>query len=115
MQALRRLLAAFALAWLGAGGCTAGSDAIEAAQLPVEARETLARIRSGGPHPYARDGVVFGNREGLLPPQARGYYREFTVRTPGRQDRGARRIVAGRGGEFYYTDDHYRSFRRIRE
>ena len=85
-----------------------------AALLP-EARDTLALIESGGPFPYARDGAVFYNREGLLPARPRGYYREYTVRTPGTRDRGARRIVAGKGGEHYYTHDHYRSFRRIRE
>jgi ribonuclease T1 len=88
-------------------------------ELPREARETLARIRAGGPFPYAKDGTVFGNRERLLPRQARGYYTEYTVRTPGSRDRGARRIVAGgdprSSGEYWYTDDHYRSFRRIRE
>ncbi|HEY3074431.1 MAG TPA: ribonuclease domain-containing protein, partial [Burkholderiales bacterium] len=61
----------------------------------------------------ARDGAVFGNREGLLPRRSRGYYREYTVRTPGARDRGARRIVAGHDGELYYSDDHYRTFRRI--
>jgi ribonuclease T1 len=86
-----------------------------ATALPPEARETLARIRAGGPFPYSRDGAVFGNREGLLPKRSRGYYREYTVKTPGAKDRGQRRIVAGRSGEFYYTDDHYRSFRRIIE
>jgi ribonuclease T1 len=87
----------------------------KAIELPAEARETLALIRSGGPFPYQRDGAVFGNREGLLPKRERGYYREYTVRTPGARDRGARRIVSGRGGELCYTDDHYRSFRRITE
>ncbi|HEY5637085.1 MAG TPA: ribonuclease domain-containing protein [Burkholderiales bacterium] len=115
ISGLRRLLAAFLLLALGTAACAFGPEEISASQLSVEARETLARIRADGPHPYARDGVVFGNREGLLPLQARGYYREYTVRTPGRSDRGARRIVAGRGGEFYYTEDHYKSFRRIRE
>ncbi len=93
------------------------------AQLPREARETLALIKSGGPFAYERDGVVFGNREGLLPSRPRGYYREYTVKTPGVRTRGARRIVAGEGsvrdvrrsGEYWYTEDHYRSFRRIRE
>jgi ribonuclease T1 len=83
--------------------------------LPREARETLALIRSGGPFPYARDGAVFANREGRLPPAPRGTYREYTVRTPGSRDRGARRIVHSSRGEFYYTADHYRSFRRILE
>ena len=83
--------------------------------LPAEARSTIALIRKGGPFPYERDGVVFGNFEKRLPVQARGYYREYTVRTPGVQSRGARRIVAGRGGELYYTEDHYNSFRRIKE
>jgi ribonuclease T1 len=84
-------------------------------ELPREARETLRLIRQGGPFPYRKDGTIFGNRERLLPLRARGYYREYTVPTPGARDRGARRIVAGRNAEFYYTEDHYRSFRRIRE
>ena len=88
---------------------------IPIAQLPEEARATLALIRKGGPFHYAKDGRVFGNREGMLPPQKRGYYREYTVKTPGVRTRGARRIVAGAPGEYYYTDDHYNSFRRIRE
>jgi ribonuclease T1 len=88
---------------------------IAAAELPAEARHTIALIRKGGPYPYERDGVVFGNFEKVLPAKERGYYREYTVRTPGAKSRGARRIVAGKGGELYYTDDHYRSFRRIRE
>jgi ribonuclease T1 len=91
------------------------AEEIRTAALPAEARETLALIKAGGPFPYQRDGAVFGNREGLLPKRSRGYYREYTVRTPAARDRGARRIVAGRGGEYYYTDDHYRSFRRIIE
>jgi ribonuclease T1 len=88
---------------------------IVAAKLPGEARETISLIRKGGPFPFPRDAAVFGNFEEKLPARARGYYREYTVRTPGAKDRGARRIVAGRGGELYYTDDHYNSFRRIRE
>jgi ribonuclease T1 len=96
---------------------------IDAAALPKEARETLALIQTGGPFPYRKDGSVFGNREKRLPLRERGYYREYTVPTPGAKDRGARRIVAGKGesgdvrtsGEYYYTDDHYTSFRRIRE
>jgi len=88
---------------------------IAASELPEQARQTIALIRKGGPFPYERDGVVFGNIEKRLPVQARGYYREYTVRTPGAKSRGARRIVAGKGGELYYTDDHYNSFKRIKE
>lgn len=107
MRGLAALVLAFAAsAWAGEAGL---------GELPPEARETLALIKAGGPFPYARDGTVFRNREGLLPRRPRGYYREYTVRTPGAHDRGARRIVAGRDGEYYYTHDHYRSFRRIRE
>ena len=84
-------------------------------QLPPEARQALALIKDGGPFPYSRDGSLFGNREGLLPKRERGYYREYTVKTPGAKERGARRIVAGVPGEYYYTDDHYRSFKRIIE
>lgn len=90
-------------------------DTIQIAELPAEAQETLALIRSDGPFPFSRDAAIFANREGLLPPGPRGSYREYTVRTPGRGDRGARRIVARSNGEYYYTDDHYRSFRRILE
>lgn len=79
-------------------------------RLPLEARDTLELIDAGGPFPYDRDGVVFENREELLPDQEQGYYTEYTVPTPGADDRGARRIVAGEGEEFYYTADHYRSF-----
>jgi len=78
--------------------------------LPPEARETLALIDQGGPFPFSRDGVVFQNRERLLPQQPQGYYQEYTVITPGSRDRGARRIVTGEAGERYYTDDHYASF-----
>jgi ribonuclease T1 len=92
---------------------------IAAAELPPEARQTLALIRKGGPYAYRKDGTVFFNRERRLPAQPRGYYTEYTVRTPGAKDRGARRIVAGgdpqRSGEYWYTDDHYRSFKRIRD
>jgi ribonuclease T1 len=88
---------------------------VDAAALPGEARDALKAIQRGGPYPYAKDGAVFGNREARLPKQARGYYREYTVKTPGERTRGARRIVAGKGGEYYYSDDHYNSFRRIRQ
>ena len=88
---------------------------IRVQQLPPEARATLALIKSGGPFPYAKDGTVFSNREMLLPKKRRDYYREFTVKTPGARNRGARRIVAGGAVEFFYTDDHYSSFKRILE
>lgn len=83
--------------------------------LPAEAVETLDLIERGGPYPYRQDDGTFGNREGRLPRQSRGYYREYTVKTPGSRDRGARRIIAGGRPpvEFFYTDDHYRSFRRF--
>ena len=83
--------------------------------LPNEAVATLALIERGGPYPYDRDGTTFQNREGRLPARPRGYYREYTVPTPGAPDRGARRIVAGGSPPevYYYTDDHYRSFRRL--
>jgi ribonuclease T1 len=83
--------------------------------IPPEARQTLDLIKQNGPFPYPQDGKTFGNRERRLPLRAQGYYREYTVKTPGARDRGARRIIAGNGSEFYYTEDHYRSFRRIRE
>ena len=88
---------------------------VAVAALPEEARQTLVLIKSNGPFPYPQDGKTFGNREKRLPMRAQGYYREYTVKTPSARDRGARRIIAGNGGEFYYTDDHYRSFKRIRE
>jgi ribonuclease T1 len=134
-------LAVLLLAWSASGAArgTGELPEIRAAELPREARETLRLIKKGGPFPYARDGSTFGNRERLLPLRPRGYYREYTVRTPGARDRGARRIVAGgcsgaaaesntgraksgpyfvapcAGSEYYYTEDHYASFRRIRE
>jgi guanyl-specific ribonuclease Sa len=74
---------------------------------------TLALIARGGPFPHKQDGTVFGNREGRLPSQPRGYYREYTVKTPGARTRGARRVVRGSGGETYYTRDHYKTFMRI--
>lgn len=98
--------------------------AVRLSDLPPEARLTLRLIQQGGPFPYPyKDGSIFGNFERRLPAQARGYYREYTVPTAGRRDRGPRRIIAGSGrngdvatsGEYYYTGDHYRSFRRISE
>jgi len=124
MKRLRIILCAL---WVFAGAALAqtptaiGNTALAA--LPREAEATLALIKAGGPFPYTRDGSTFGNREKILPARTRGYYREYTVPTPGARDRGARRIVAGAGaagdvrksGEYYYSDDHYNSFRRIRE
>ncbi|MDD2544871.1 MAG: ribonuclease [Burkholderiaceae bacterium] len=93
------------------------STPIPLAELPPQGRTTYALIREGGPFPYDKDGSVFGNRERLLPAQKRGYYLEYTVRTPGSRDRGARRIVCGgkprTPDACYYTGDHYASFREI--
>ena len=127
MNLIRRILGWLALAALvSAWPAHARDDRlpgivgdIAVADLPREARHVLGLIRAGGPFPYGKDGTVFGNRERLLPRQPRGYYTEYTVKTPGVRNRGARRIVAGgdprTSGEYWYTDDHYRSFRRIRE
>ena len=83
------------------------------ADLPPQAAQVVALIKSGGPFPYSEDGIVFHNYEGLLPAEASGYYHEYTVPTPGASDRGARRIIEGASGELYWTQDHYRSFERI--
>ena len=121
------LVGAFGLGSAAHAREQASGDAILAvalADLPGEARETLSLIERGGPFPYPhKDGSTFGNFERRLPIQRRGYYREYTVPTPGRHDRGARRIIVGgssgprvhsaASSEYYYTDDHYRSFRRI--
>ncbi|MFT7776544.1 ribonuclease domain-containing protein [Roseateles sp.] len=93
---------------------------VQLSELPGQAQETHRLIFAGGPFPYAKDGVVFGNRERLLPRKARGFYREYTVKTPGARTRGARRIVCGgtpptKPEACYYTDDHYASFKRIRD
>ena len=88
---------------------------ISVRDLPPEARQTLRLIQQGGSFPYGKDGSTFGNYEKLLPSRPRGHYREYTVPTPGARNRGARRIIAGREGECYYTANHYRSFSRIRE
>lgn len=98
----------------------AQAEEIPKGALPPEALEALARIAAGGPFPYRRDGIVFGNFEQRLPPAPRGYYREYTVPTPGVAHRGARRLVCGgqqprRPDVCYYSPDHYRSFRRIVE
>lgn len=88
---------------------------VSIADLPVEVRDTLRAIKRGGPFAYPRDGVVFGNFERALPKQPRGYYREYTVKTPGKRGRGSRRIISGEPGEYYYTADHYNTFKRIQE
>lgn len=105
----------------GSAGSTGSIDPvsrlrwIEESALDAKARDTLAAIRAGGPYRYPRnDGVTYRNANGVLPPEASGYYKEFTVVTPGASTRGARRIISGSGGEFYLTLDHYDSFRRIR-
>lgn len=93
------------------------SDTLEISALPLQGRETYQLIHQGGPFPFEKDGVVFGNRERLLPLEKRGYYREYTVKTPGASNRGARRIVCGGAPKApdacYYTADHYASFRKI--
>lgn len=92
-----------------------GLPYVDLADLPPEAAETVALIDAGGPFPYpGKDGSTFGNFEGVLPDRQRGYYAEYTVETPGLEHRGARRIIAGDGGELYWTADHYESFERIR-
>lgn len=88
---------------------------ISVAELPDQARDVLRAIKQGGPFAFDRDGVVFGNYEHALPKQPRGYYHEYTVKTPGAHNRGARRIISGDKDEYYYTDDHYQTFKRIRE
>ena len=114
------LAAAFLCAQTATARAT--SDAlpeIAASDLPKEGREVLALIRNGGPFRYDRDGVVFGNREHLLPAERNGYYHEYTVHTPGSKNRGARRIICGGPARTpdacFYTSDHYQSFKRIRE
>nr|WP_273927724.1 ribonuclease [Curvibacter sp. HBC28] len=99
---------------------TDGLPTVTLAELPVQGRETYQLILQGGPFPYDKDGVVFGNRERILPSHKRGYYREYTVRTPGSRDRGARRLVCGglqptAPQACYYSNDHYASFRRLVE
>ncbi|MEI7967840.1 MAG: ribonuclease domain-containing protein [Betaproteobacteria bacterium] len=118
---LRWLAVAWVLALAIFGGPASDArDAIDLPEvrltdLPPEARATVALIRAGGPFPYTRDGSVFSNREQRLPGRPRGFYREYTVPTPGSRDRGARRIVAGGRTLLYWTGDHYASFQRITE
>ena len=88
---------------------------VDVGSLPIQARQTIRLIERGGPYPYAKDGAVFGNRERLLPTRPSGFYREYTVPTPGEDDRGPRRIVTGdQDRQFFYTDDHYASFVQVR-
>jgi ribonuclease T1 len=123
----RRNARGFALLLCLAAGiaCTASARTtpqalaeVDLADLPKEARDVHALVGKGGPFPYDRDGVVFGNREQMLPAKPRGYYHEYTVRTPGVKSRGGRRLVCGgprtTPDACYYSDDHYRSFRKIR-
>lgn len=126
-QYFSKLALATTVTWLMATGVASADDnsaaaaslpVVSMAALPPQAQHTEAAIRQGGPFRYANDGGVFGNRERLLPAQPRGYYREYTVKTPGVRDRGARRIVCGgsqptRPQSCYYTADHYASFARI--
>lgn len=90
-----------------------GPGTVRESALPTQAQQTIDRIEAGGPYPYSRDGIVFENREGLLPAQPRGFYHEYTVPTPGSSDRGARRMVAGSGGFYFYSPDHYRTFEQV--
>ncbi len=94
----------------------AGLPVVAASSLPAQAQTVLEEIKAGGPFEYAgKDGSTFGNYEHLLPQESYGYYQEYTVDTPGASTRGTRRIIAGRDGELYYTDDHYNSFESIQQ
>ena len=113
---MKAFIALLLAGWLG----LAQADEIAPRDLPPAGREVLGLIAQGGPFPQHRDGIVFGNYERQLPVRQRGYYREYTVPTPGLSHRGARRIVCGgyetrRPEACWYTADHYRSFQRIRE
>lgn len=102
-----------ALAGLAPARATSTLSTMTVAELPPEAVDTLRLVAEGGPYPYAQDGTTFQNREGILPPAPRGFYREYTVITPGEDDRGPRRIVAADDGGRFYTDDHYDSFTEV--
>lgn len=112
---LRLLIVVLLLSSTACGPGMSRLPDVPAARLPADAQATLRLINAGGPFPYRQDGVVFANREGRLPAEPSGYYREYTVPTPGSPDRGARRIVVGKNGEHFYTADHYRSFERVTE
>jgi ribonuclease T1 len=92
-----------------------GLATVAESRLPQVARDTLALVRAGGPFPYEEDGRTFQNREGILPDRARGYYREYTVKKGRGGDRGPLRLVRGEGGDVFWTDDHYDSFRQVQE
>jgi ribonuclease T1 len=98
---------------LAPASATTDLGTIAVDQLPPEGVDTLRLIASDGPFPFSKDGVTFQNREGILPQQKSGFYREYTVITPGSSDRGARRIIGGADGSRFYTDDHYSSFREV--
>jgi ribonuclease T1 len=114
LSVLLALAAPGALAYQQPGGYPVIAE-VSLSALPPEASNTLKLIKQGGPFPYPRDGVVFGNYEKRLPKKQRGYYHEYTVKTPGARNRGARRIVCGLPSECYYTGDHYQTFKLIRE
>jgi ribonuclease T1 len=94
-------------------GDTSGFQQVALSSLPSQATDTVNLIKAGGPYPYPEDGEVFDNREGILPACDSGYYHEYTVDTPGSPTRGTRRIITGQGGEYFYTDDHYASFKLV--
>lgn len=98
---------------LAPAAATTDLQTMTVAELPPEGVETLRLIKDDGPFPYSKDGSTFQNREGILPSQPKGFYQEYTVETPGSDDRGARRIIGGDDGSRFYTDDHYASFREV--
>ncbi|TCO57012.1 ribonuclease domain-containing protein [Actinocrispum wychmicini] len=94
-------------------GNTSGFSRVNLSALPAQATDTVDLIEAGGPFPFPQDGQVFQNRERILPTCSTGYYHEYTVITPGSSTRGARRVITGSRGEFFYTADHYASFRLV--
>ena len=122
MSRILKIVLLMLLAWMGIAPVLAfeknsAQTVIGVAEMPKEGRDTLALIRKGGPFPYQKDGTTFSNRERVLPKEPRGYYREYTVKTPGSRDRGARRIICGGkpATTCYYTADHYQTFKLIKE